>query len=390
MNSQNNLLPGSRFNIWKQDPTVIDLGVRKTFIYSKVNDGPSDSQLVIDKLPLLSPDSNGDFLFDKPDLPIIDSILDTPPVTKKDEDFDAAHTYAVVRQVLNMYERLLDATIKWAWNIDNNTDPLKLSPHDNKGKKAFYDRTLKAIKFEYFYVVDSHPFFSCRSSDIVSHETGHAILDALKPKWGTTESGSNPPPQAGALHESIGDLTSIFYILSQFDLVDYIIVETKSDLHFQKNILATWSEQLKDLPDIGPRNADNNLTIQQAGFSVHKLSQVFTGAIYDCLSDIFEAMRDVSKRSDAESLYLAGRYMFKLLVDSILDSPDDDINFAILANIIIKKAQPEYQDFIKNHFKVRDILVDDLSPSDSMNMFITEVVEWDYSGTCATFNRDGS
>ena len=53
--------------------------------------------------------------------------------------------------------------------------------------------------------------YTCRSLDIVAHETGHAILDGLKPAW----MSSTRSPQTGALHEAFGDLTAIFLSLSQ-------------------------------------------------------------------------------------------------------------------------------------------------------------------------------
>ena len=56
----------------------------------------------------------------------------------------------------------------------------------------------------------SERVFTCRSFDIVSHETGHAVLDGLRPNWLL----ASAPPQTGGLHESFGDLTAIFLALS--------------------------------------------------------------------------------------------------------------------------------------------------------------------------------
>src|SRR5438445_9270562 len=59
------------------------------------------------------------------------------------------------------------------------------------------------------------PSFPTRRSsdlfDIVSHATGHAILDGLKPTWIM----NGHAPQTAALHESFADLTSIFLALSR-------------------------------------------------------------------------------------------------------------------------------------------------------------------------------
>ncbi|MFQ5787176.1 MAG: hypothetical protein ACE5H1_04275 [Thermodesulfobacteriota bacterium] len=389
---ENPPLMGSRIRIWKQDPTVKGIGVRTTYVHTKVDEGPIDSQIVIKGLPIVSADSNGDFLFATPNPPIVDNILNPPPISEEDKKFDAAHTYAIVRKVLTMYQRVLGKRLSWAWNTNSNNDPLEVYPHANKGKRAFYERALKAIKFEYFFPVGFEPIFTCRSLDVVSHETGHAVLDSLKPNWGSSEPGSNPPPQIGALHESFGDLTSIFYILSQFDQVEYIIAQTKSDLHYQKNILATWSEQLEFIPGFdGPRNADNDLKLSEVGNEVHKLSQVFTGAVYDTLADVFSSTRDSRLRHDSETLYLAGQYMLKLILNAIISSPDSEVTFADVAKEMIKIAEEEgnsdYVRFIQNNFRVREVLTEEAEPT-AFN--IMEAIEGDFSNCCATFQSETS
>ena len=133
---------GSRINIWKQDPSVRGLGVRTTYIHNKVNPGPSDSQIAIKGLPTVYPDSNGDFLFPTPEPHIVEDIYNPPEITVVEQKFDAAHTYAVVRKVLTMYQRVLGREIKWAWNTGSNDEPLEIYPHANKGRTAYYDRSL--------------------------------------------------------------------------------------------------------------------------------------------------------------------------------------------------------------------------------------------------------
>src|SRR5262249_52484659 len=137
--------------------------------------------------------------------------------------------------------------------------------------------------------------FTCRSLDIVSHETGHAVLDGLKPNWIMASS----TPQTGALHESFGDLTAIFLALSQFDQVEAIIAQTKARLH-DKTFLSDLAEEfgLALGRTNGLRNADNNLKLSQVTNEVHDLSQVFTGGIYDVLADFFVLERAKAPTKD--------------------------------------------------------------------------------------------
>ncbi|MGH7461175.1 MAG: hypothetical protein ACREMA_09115, partial [Longimicrobiales bacterium] len=220
------LVFGSRFLIWKQDPTVLELGRRLKYLEGLVLNGPRDARININ-LPGTTPvarNVNGDFIF---------------PVSTSPEA-DCAHTFAVVREALTLFERLQGGVpIRWAWNTSGNTDLLTVHPREGVTPNAFYSRGEKALKFFFFTPSGAtQPVFTCRSLDIVAHETGHAILDGLKPGW----LGIGNPPQTGALHESFGDLTALFLALSQLDQVESFVALTKANLH-EKNFLAALAEQ---------------------------------------------------------------------------------------------------------------------------------------------------
>jgi len=201
--------------------------------------------------------------------------------------------------------------------------------------------------------------FTCRSLDIVAHEAGHAILDGLKPKWLTSDN----PPQTGGLHESFGDLIAVFLALSQMDQVEAVIAQTKADLH-DKTFLADLAEEfgLALGRPTGLRNADNDLKLSEAGTEVHAISQVFTGAVYDILADIFAFERRPDTRDDASVLYDAGQYLFGLVVRAITAAPASAATFADVANRMLAGAAAdgkpdEYRDFIRNRFTLREVIV---------------------------------
>ena len=53
---------------------------------------------------------------------------------------------------------------------------------------AFYSREAKALVFGYEKQVGT--VYTCRAVDIVAHQTGHALLDGLQPKWKSVEACS--------------------------------------------------------------------------------------------------------------------------------------------------------------------------------------------------------
>jgi len=341
------LIPGARALIWKQDPSVAEIGIRKVFLPGNILPGPRDARITngVPGIPPVSPNAMGDF-------------VQTPGT----DAFDAVHTFAVVRQTLTMYQRALNKPLPWQWNTGGNTDPLNVFPHGLPDtRNAFYSRTQKALKFGDFPGVPptSPRIFTCRSLDIVSHEAGHAVLDGLKPAWILFGN----PPQTGGLHESFGDLTAIFLALSQLDQVEAIIAQTKANLH-DKTFLADLAEQFGlalGKPN-GLRNADNDFKLSQVGTEVHAISQVFTGAIYDILADIFVFERNPAQKDDAAVLYTVGQYVCSLVLRAIIQAPATAATFAHVANQMLQIAAADgkpvqYRNFIRNRFAVREVVV---------------------------------
>jgi hypothetical protein len=344
---------GSRVLLYKQDPSVTEIGIRKVFIASKVNDGPSDARINVAGLQPVAKNSFGDF-------------IQTPGT----DAFDSVQAFSVVRMTLTAVQRALSSVgisnpIPWQWNSNDDLTPLKIEPHGLPDTmNAFYSRNDRSLKFGDFVRPGSSPvirIFTCRSLDIVAHETGHAILDSLKPQWIMSSA-----PQTGGLHESFGDLTAIFLTLSQLDQAEAVIAQTKANLH-DKSFLSDMAEEfgLALGRPTGLRNADNDLRLSEAGTEVHAISQVFTGGIYDILADVFMLERAPGIKDDARTLYDVAQYLFGLLLRAIIESPDSNATYADVVNKMLEickaEADPsgkkrQYRDFIRQRFTFREVV----------------------------------
>ncbi len=345
------ILTGSRALIYKQDPSVNEIGIRKVYLPAFVSDGPRDARLKSMGTPSVAKNSFGDF-------------IQTPGSIA----FDTVQAFVVSRMTMTMAQRALAAAglpsvLPWQWNSATNADPLNVFAHGLPDTmNAFYSRNDKSLKFGDFVLPGSNPavrVFTCRSLDIVAHETGHAILDALKPGW----LAFGNPPQTGGLHESFGDLTAIFLTLSQLDQVEAVIAQTKSNLH-DKTFLSDLAEEFGlalGRPN-GLRNADNDLKLSQTGNEVHAISQVFTGGIYDVLADIFSFEKNSAVRDDAKVLYECGQYLYGLLLRAIIAAPATGATYASVVNQMLIKCAADgkpvqYRNFIRNRFTVREVVV---------------------------------
>lgn len=338
-------MTGSKMKIWKQDPTVQPIGIRTTFVHTEIKDGPKDAFIQIGGIAAVRANVDRNFLFD--------------PAANPNE-FDSVHTFTVVRQVLTMYKRVLkrtqrDIEFKWQWG----SKPIKVYPHAGLDQNAYYDRSKRELRFFYFHPdsSESNPLvYTCRSFDIVAHETGHAILDALKP--GFFESWH---PQTGGLHESFGDLTAIFTMLAQLDQCEAIIAESKADLH-TKTFFSAVAEQFGEAlfgRTTGLRNADNDLKLSEVTNEVHDISQVFTGAVYDILADIFDDYVKFDEYDPAETLFRVGKHMTSLVFLTVLEVSEKDVTYSELAQKMIDlEPEEKWKTFVRDRFAEREVLPD--------------------------------
>ncbi|WP_229423135.1 hypothetical protein [Telluria aromaticivorans] len=344
---------GARVLMWKQDPSVGEIGTRRAYLPGPVLAGPRDARIApgAPGIDAVEPNTFGDFVT-QPDTP----------------QFDAVHTFAVVRQTLTMYQRALlgaglEMPLPWQWNTSMDTRPLTVFPYGLPNvMNAFYSRSQACLKFGDFIpngvTGEEARVYSCRSFDIVAHETAHAVLDGLKPQWLLADA----PPQTGGLHEAFGDLTAIFLALSQLDQCEAVIAQTKAHLH-DKTYLADIAEQfgLALGGATGLRNADNDLTLGQAGTQVHAISQVFTGAMYDVLADMFAHERNPTLDDCAAVLHRVAAYLRGLLLRALIAAPDRAATYVDVVNemlrIVAEDGKPDiYAAFIRNQFARRDVV----------------------------------
>lgn len=299
---------GSRMYIYKQDPSMTEPGMRSTFISSEVLKGPKDNLIRVADILDIEPDENGDFLMS---------------VDENRDHFDAVHAFAVCRQVLTMYQRAFNRLeiLKEQDNDENGVfdfkkkwgTPLKLYVRALAGKlSALYTPGLNTIFFGY-----QNEVFTCRSFDIIAHETGHAVFDAIK-----TKKTFNHDLEALALEESFCDLTVIFTLLSQMDMCESVVALSKGNLSPTHNefFFSNIAEEcgMKKYQRFSLRNISKksiyNEVMQRPNYSRYDLSLVFSSAVYHFLVTIFKDHICLNKYDPAETLFWLGRMVTELTV----------------------------------------------------------------------------
>ena len=157
-------------------------------------------------------------------------------------------------------------------------------------------------------------------------------------------------------------MSAIFLALAQLDQCEAVVAQTKARLH-DKTFLAIIAEQFGAAIGMGAglRNADNDLRLSQAGTQVHAISQVFTGAVYDVLADLFAWERDPGREDDAAVLHRVAAYLGGVVLRALIAAPDDAASYADVVNemlrIVGEDGRPAaYANFIRNQFARRKVV----------------------------------
>ncbi|MCS3737940.1 hypothetical protein [Mucilaginibacter dorajii] len=190
---------------------------------------------------------------------------------------------------------------------------------------AYYDR----VGLRFFQgQAGSRTVYSCESPDIVCHEQGHAILDAIKPQlWDAASI------EIGAFHESFGDMSAILCALQVPSMRHDVLAETSYSL-YSNSSLSRLAEQLSWAirqghptlvePDClrnavnaffyrDPNTLPSNAPATSLSSEPHSFSRVFTSAFFDGLARMFQTM----PAQDEPNLLQVSTDMGKILIAGI-------------------------------------------------------------------------
>ena len=265
------------------------------------------------------------------------------------------------------WRQLLPAGTTWQVG-----ETLNLLLDEGEDFNAFYDR--QALNF-FHGTAGGRTVYSGESPDIVCHEQGHAILDAMRPELfdaGTIE--------AAAFHEFFGDMSALLAALQLPSMRTAMIADTHGDLS-RNSRLSRLAEQLgwairQTAPSaVDPdclRNAANSFfytnpeSLPSRGPAAslssepHSFSRVFTGAFLEALAGGF---RSTSANPGEADLQVVSQDFARLLVTGILAAPIvPEYMSQVAAAIIVADAGAEgaargkYGDVLKSAFVRHGIL----------------------------------
>jgi hypothetical protein len=228
----------------------------------------------------------------------------------------------------------------------------KLKVHLDQGAElnANYDR--QGLNF-FHGSVAGNTFYSGESPDVVCHEFGHAVLDAVQPRlWGVL---SAEPP---ALHEAFGDISALLSVLQLPSMRDYVLNVTSGRIE-RSTRLSRLAEQLgwairQQSPQAVEadclRNASNALFYQDPvtlppmapasslSSEPHSFSRVFSGAFLRILAGMLEAQPTLEGAALEQVTHDAAA----LLIDAVRAAPISVAYYSQLAAHMLAADQANF------------------------------------------------
>ena len=163
--------------------------------------------------------------------------------------------YAVAMRTIERFEHALGRKALWTPRMIRNQEGvvvrteyvqrLRIYPHALREENAYYSRARMALLFGYFRATDEHTgttlprsqVFCAVSHDIIAHETAHALLDGLHPRF---HEGTNP--DVHAFHEAFSDIVAMFQHFTIPEALLHQIKRARGDIQ-QETLLGQLAVQ---------------------------------------------------------------------------------------------------------------------------------------------------
>ena len=225
-----------------------------------------------------------------------------------------------VMRALAMWEKIAGPLKHWQGSAKRKK--LKVNIDEGSDLNAYYDR--QSLGYYHFRSKKTKLLRRfAASTDVVSHECGHALLDAVRPElWDSNF------PEPNAFHEAFGDCVALLTALADLETRKALLKQAPklASANFVETLIESLANGLRDfdathngakarharntyrwvIPSTLPDDGGPGVLINE----IHSFGQVFVGCFYDVIRNIFGQ----SPKKDAKALSDAAIKAGKLLV----------------------------------------------------------------------------
>jgi hypothetical protein len=219
--------------------------------------------------------------------------------------------YAVAMRTIEHFEEALGRRALWAPHFESAADPqsqpsgtkaryvqrLRIYPHALRARNAYYSPEKKALLLGYFTGSasgqdgDIQTVFTALSSDIVAHETTHALLDGLHRRFREPTNDD-----VLAFHEAFADIVALFQHFSlQGALRDALrqqIASNRAELRHRSLLSGIALQFGKETGELGALRDAVGTPASPADYHAstepHQRGAVLVAAVFDAFLQIYE------------------------------------------------------------------------------------------------------
>lgn len=296
------------------------------------------------------------------------AVKDMNPLPSSTNEKRAVNCHISIGNCIENVQRHLKSPIK-KWSA---TSILQVYPAAGPDLNAFYDR--RSLRFFYHNFKGKNVYFS-DSSDIVAHELGHAMLDAIRPDFWSVQA-----LEIWSFHEAFSDIVSMFNLMNYDIVLNKMLVETKGNLSVSNSVSRLAEEvgilisnitmdpaylpnALRDPavevftykdPSKLPAEAPNNKLAAEC----HSFGRVFSNAWYQIFVRMFNYHVSIGD-NPMSAVKTARDFSFAILAQAIPGSARVVNYYASMAKsmiVVAKSKNPEYARIMKQVFVEWNIL----------------------------------
>lgn len=298
-----------------------------------------------------------------------------------DPRFHAANTFAAVARTIEFFEQGTGMPVSWSFQRPY----LDVIPDGGEMLNAYYSPEDGNVNF--FHSTDpvtEQVVFSGDSGEVVSHEAGHAILDAFRPAYLYSWRAD-----VGGFHESFGDMLALLMTLQDDRALARVVEETAGDMR-RPNLAAALGEELgvtinntlgknhtggdytrdaintfkwQDPATLPENPSDPN----ELGSEVHNFSRLWTGAFYDVFTGLVDRNREAGLPPE-QAIRQASSEGIRMLGRLLRESPKFNFTYETMAEVFVRSDRDHNHgknvDLITRVYKERHILPSTFDPAD--------------------------
>jgi hypothetical protein len=251
-----------------------------------------------------------------------------PAYTLEDPRFHQLNAYAIAARAIDLVEYELGRLLAWGFEANR----LIVLPHAGYLANAFYEEATHSLQFYSFRQLDGSVYHTSLVHDIVAHETGHALLDAIRDRY--TEGNHR---ETAAIHEAVGDLSAVFAAFSHQVVREQFLASAGPALR-GPNLVAFIAEDFQTSVEGTLALRDLATPIEPAVLrnttDPHILSLQLSGAVWEALLRM--AVANLPQLDPEPAFKLARTALQRMFVRAFDYLPPADATFADFAAAIYR------------------------------------------------------